>query len=454
MTGQTRRLLYMALAAVILICAVLVIRFVRRGGSEQESESQTEAAPAETAVTVRVENQSGGFEIYLSDGEYVILGAEDFETYSERVENVLWLASSPEYTEIDSRALRDMAEYGLDEPYANLTAEYDGGESLSFSIGSEVPNGSGERYFRFADDNDVYTVSSQYGELMGFSYTDLISPVVVEGDENAGISDVRLSGKKRSTDIAIRPSGSARYDFMIYEPLTAPTNQYTGDEAANLAVNGLTAVTVLAADPDAETVASYGLDDPEYTVEYTADGRTVKLNFSELEDTAGMYACMAGTGRLIYMVDVASAEWIDAPLSDLVYEYIFEADISQVDSLFCTLDGETYEFRLVHENGKVTKAVCDGYGEIEAESFEQFFDTMTDVDWTGEMGGSAAAEAYELSFTVRYLPEAGRESDTVAYSRMSELRYSISVNGAAYFYTDYADVNGKRLALTELLGIK
>lgn len=457
MSKQVKNLIYFAGAVVILLGALFLVKGLLKDktpdGDEPGQNLFFHTGSNEDVMSVHVSNQKDTYTVnQVSDGKWEIAELSEFEPNEDIYSYVVAVTANFEYYEMIAENCDNLAEYGLDDPWASGEVAYRDGTTLAVNLGIEVPNTEGHRYLCKQGENNVYIVPLTVSKTFGYTLANFVSPVVLEPREsNYKISEMVLGGTARPDPIVVNPTkptrneGISYYDYMIYSPCLAPISVYEGEDLAILPATGFTAHSTLEIYPDAETIASYNLEEAEYTITYTIGSETIVLKFSWLDKELGQFACMLEGGDAIYLVYHESAAWADSQLLDVAFKYVYYAKITQVKTLTFTTPKGTYVFELSHskddEGNGILSVTCNGEPFEDVQNFRNFFSVLSYVRWENTIDKGVDTSNPEVTVRIDFLPELELESDVVTYTRTSERRYALNINGDVYFDVASSYVN-------------
>ena len=185
----------------VLIAAVVVIAILQSQGimptgeeSSEESSVGTETEYLlqydETEIeTIEVQNAAASYTLVsqLTETEdssgnaeteqtWTLQGYEDWELTSSSIENLTSVGSSLRAvsTVAASTGSVDLANFGLDDPYAEVTIHYTDGTEVTVYVGNETPDGV-YRYAMLSDRDGVFTFYKSVATYAGYDLTNLRS---------------------------------------------------------------------------------------------------------------------------------------------------------------------------------------------------------------------------------------------------------------------------------------
>ncbi|MBU0617601.1 MAG: DUF4340 domain-containing protein, partial [Planctomycetes bacterium] len=204
---------------------------------------------------------------------------------------------------------RDLAQYGLEQPRAILTATTSGSvEPVSLRIGADTPSGH-NTYVQVTGQTSVMVISAQRATELVVKPIALRSRAVTSFTPGQ-IKRVSIRHGEKSYELELKPGGRT---WRMLEPADAPPNPSAMRELVN-DLSRLRAKQVVARDDD----AAYGLDAPALTIEFDVEqppvGPPPTSQESELE-----LESVTHTLRVGRQADKTYARYDDVP-------YVFELD--------------------------------------------------------------------------------------------------------------------------------
>ena len=289
-----------------------VVSAVKRSSAQREAEE----AAAQDAASVITETEAAYSSLTYDNGNATL----SFPLDDSTIQSILTLLTNlkPQQTITEGDTLEA---YGLDQPFATLTAAKPDGGTLTISLGNTTTDGNSYYMLMNEQESPVYIISnSLYTEMSKTIYDmcDLpelpqlteenLQSVTVEG---AASTLLRPIDKETSTD---EETG----EETVTVTWAASGEDVTGnaDTASLLAELGaLTFTKCVDYKPTDEAAALCGFDAPQATVTIlylndTGTEGTLTLTFgSENLDQTGYYVRMEGDST-IYQMDTASVDTI------------------------------------------------------------------------------------------------------------------------------------------------
>lgn len=434
--------------------------------------------------TLSVKNENGSFSVRrLEDGTYTLDGMEDAPLSQELLQNIAFAGIRLTALSTVGEDVEDMAAFGLQPAAGSYTASYSDGSSYTLNLGSRAPADSGI-YACLPGENTVYLLSLSSASALFYPTLDLmdlavtvapqIATTTANSDEEAVFlpNRVVLGGTLRPEELVIEaPEDSSMTDSQYllsstYRLVSPKERNIDGDDEINAmgALLTITAQEVIAYNPTEEQLASFGLDEPYSTADFTyydeQDAlRSISLKASAVDSTGSVYLMREGV-PVIYRVLASDLPWHSLEYADLITRLQLLPFIHQVKSM--TLDfggGNKTVFELTHEtdgNEKLLSVTANGQ-EVSDEEFRQLYQNVIGIPSENLIDETPPAESTAIfRATFEYID--GSPSDTLALLPSSVARKAfLSINGECEFYTksSYADTlknNVEQLLAGETLG--
>lgn len=411
MSKRVRTIIIVLIVVVLLaggLTTVLLLTEPADGGESGSSDTSTDTISLLDKTTdsdgntlekpvTKVEVETPDETFTIADNADGILSVEDYAdlpVHSTNIESLTGaLASISANRKLESPEAP--SEYGFDDPLARVTATYADGSTYSFEIGamSEV---SDEAYFRQTDSSDIYMVTAVFAETVSqkstaYIGTTLVSaPSVDENDEEGQpvLRSITLSGSVRDGEtLTVRRSNSedsdtlSMYTYIVEKPFLRGANDTNASEAFDTAYS-LVADEAAFAHPTDKQKQECGFDKPYSVAEMTLaiettqaeEGATTTTAASsssesgeeavtryynvqqytvtvgkESPDGDGRYYVMVDGLDVIYLVSESSMPWLDVTYNDVATTMLFLQDITGIESISITENGEETLFSLTHD---------------------------------------------------------------------------------------------------------
>lgn len=407
--------------------------------------------------SVSVKNSSGEFKsvpvpgaTFDSEDVSASFTIEGFETL--RLDNSLIssLIDSSSALSSDSTAENDpsdLEKYGLGAPQAEVTVKTSNAQK-TLLIGNTSPI-EGETYCMEKNGDTVYLATTGTLSVFLKDAESFISNVLLEAPADGStpqLDEIKIERKDIDYDIVLAYDESSEDEdsksgSLATHYMTKPVFSYLDVEKSQDVINGfygLTAQYVLAAHPDADTIAASGLDKPFCTVTTKEKDNTYTLKIGDkLSDDSGSYYLVMLSDTLntsddvIYAVSSESVCWANVMPGDITSKLIFGTYVWDIAKLDISVnDGETVSFEGSGSSGDDYKVTKNGK-ECDTERFRSFYtfllktsgeDFVIDEEPEGNPIVSISLETQD-----------GSSAQTVKFYKSDGKKALISVNGVPCF---------------------
>ena len=323
--GSWRSLI--GLAVVTGALAILVALLLWFPDREKNGENRFRDGNAADIQTVEIENQRGAFTVRAADGGYIVhdipAALVDYGRFSTMMEACANLRAIRRVDGSTAGGVRELAEYGLDPPAAEVRVEFDGGPPLAFRVGRmEIVTGC--VYFTVNGEDDIYMMEGRYGACFTGSPKDYITRAVTEplvlSSPLSALLDVSFSGEGVAESFTVRSVASGnvetKREALSFGAVTHLVNaggliaelDQTEGIAALGALIGITALDIEAYNCTPEQITAFGLDDPRLRVSFDIMNNTegvatpLTLDFVPVPSLVQPAANSSGSGKPEYLV--------------------------------------------------------------------------------------------------------------------------------------------------------
>lgn len=457
MNTNIRNLAIVGVSVVVLggvAAALLMTRPKAEETSSESSASTIELVSKSSAdvTSMKVINQKGGYTILpVATKKSASSSTASGTAEAERTYWVKELGSIPANTTAVSQVVqngyslvatknlgnvKNLKEFGLENPKATVEITFKDGSTYNYKIGNVSATDSTLYYMCGENSSNVYTVSIDSGILEGKDY--FITKEVLAISSSTGVNDfakIQLSGANFPQPIRLQKSGSG----MV---LTSPVSANTDSEklgAIETALTSMTADSVEAVNPDAAALKSCGLDKPAIVAEYTVNKQSFKFLIGAKKDAG--YSVMLDKVPVVYLVkeDGVSA-LVQATVFGLRSKSLLTPEITAVKSLTVSANGTGNVFTVTRmkDEAKSTEdktqyiysVTGTGGKKLDySKNYTDYFKIITSLQIL-EPAGAVPSGTPEVKVEFTYFDRKG--TDTVAFYKSGERRYTAVVNGTAY----------------------
>lgn len=470
--SKTAKPIVIAAAALLVlggVLAVLLLTSPKEENDSQESSTVSETVnitnkTADNVVKLSVENKKGSFS--LNRRQRTVTNTDEDGNTSESTE-YYWTSDELKGVPQDDTAVLDMVsglaafsakktveenaedleQYGLSQPLAKATIEFDDGTSAEFSFGNKNPVDDSGIYMLAGDNNNVLlaaysAVEKVFSDVKDFAEL-LLTDSYSSGDNELEYLKIErqdmeqpveikymseLDEANENEDLVVSSSNTHRF----VSPITAELD-YTNGKSLWYNLYGLTADSVAYTEQTAENLEKCGLSEPYAKVEFKYSGveRTLLLG-SENEDKTGYYFTLS-TVPGIYTISKDTAVWYTFGIGDVISRRPLSPYIYSLDTLeISTPEGE-FIYNIDSENQTFT---CNGE-EIDSDNFRSFYrmliGTIGEEYYTGEVDSDNPQVTVRFNYKSEYAGVYGRTQDTLEFFGNGDRKNIIKLNGDTLF---------------------
>lgn len=268
------------------------------------------------------------------DEKYKIRDDEEIELNQSEVRNIFYTASYVEAEEIIREDLSDIAQFGLDNPVAKVTAEYSDGKSNTFYFGNTAP-GSGTYYMIMEGIDKVLNVWNNYGNNAKTKLNEL-RLIDIQKYEIEDLEVIRLH-KDGKLLLEISNNGKYLLTSMSSWNLTAPyiKGLHSNEESKTFSalidsVLLLVPKEIISGDA---SPSEFGLDKPWGVVDMElSDGESVSISFGDtVESTVAMKYSNSDIIYGIYMNKLSFFEYKAIDIIERLLSLVNVKNISKIE---------------------------------------------------------------------------------------------------------------------------
>ncbi|MGN1422777.1 MAG: DUF4340 domain-containing protein [Oscillospiraceae bacterium] len=489
--SKTTKTVIIAAAVLLVLGAVLLVLLLTKPAEERDTSSADSSSEASTSVTVTdherdevtsltVRNETGGFTFVRN--ERVVSTTDDDGNVSSSSE-YYWTSAemkglTPNETTVNSfignmasfstkslveENAQDLEKYGLKEPLASVTVNFEDGSKAELCFGIKNPASTGSVYFRLNDSNDVhlvsnYTVGSAYYDIkdfVGLLMTDAYnanSPLeldylIIERKDMEEPVEIRymydVAEESQKEDSVLTTFNSHRF----ITPISAEVDSTKGQTLC-YGLYGLSMSSCEYLEQTEENLAATGLDDPfvRITFKYGSKRRVLLLGDEIVEITetdsvdtpslktvTGYYAMFEGEGG-IYSIAKDKAPWYTFTVQSVMSRRPISPYIYTVDTVTIKTADNEYVFRIDGVAGDNT-IYCNGeevVGDRFRELYQHLIASVGEELYFDEPEGELVVSV-TFKYRDEYVDLYGTDEDVLEYYSSDDRKNIVKVNGSVLF---------------------
>lgn len=495
MKKNTKILLIVSVAAVLLVGLMLLLIFMPKGDDQATStidegidmvvtvdENGVHQAEIKTnakgeiannsygtlveydtneVASIHLENEKGTLDITSetpkdADGntqatKYTIKGYEDYDMQGGMADTIASSAANLEFIKVVTLKKEDAADFGCDKPRATANVTYADGTKSVIMLGNDAPQGAGT-YVKFGDSDTIYLVETSKVSAFDYGLTDLMNKSInqpVSNSDNAKPSSITLSGSNFSKSIELVPNTNNKVNASYV--MTAPVERYANEKESSLvegAIRGITSDGVKLVDPSSEQLSNAGLSSPYAEIKAVYPDTTVNLIASK-PDGDGNVNVMEKGGKLVYTISADKLPWITTSYEALANEYVLYPRMVALSNMSVDDGSKTYDFKLsskevesTDEDGNTTTSstttVQYGDKEIEIGDFSGFFQKVALLELADASDDSVSGSPI---LTVTYTYSEDGSTDKVEFYSAGDGYCMATLNGKTLGKVNKGSVN-------------
>ena len=432
-------------AALAVALAALLLSAPSRG-----AEGHVFSAREVTDVTsVEVENEAGGISVGMQDGGYLIDGVP-----SELVDTDVFIEFLSACTQVAATQQvagggADLAQYGLAEPQAVLTAEYADGGSLTLRLGDQESI-SGSYYCSVDGEEGVYLLPAEYAQWYLLAKESLISfyvtPELAVSSPLSAVQDVTFTGGPLESPVTIESVSAGEEEIQqLARSFGAATHIVRGagvyelDQTYALTILtplcGMTGQSIIAYGLTDEQVDEMGFAQPYMQVEFdylngtdTAEHYVLRF-LPAAEDGSLFYVNAKGSG-VVYIVERPA--FMDLEYDKLLLRWFLSPLLMDVSGITVESSVGTYDFAVDSTDARDPVITLDGEA-VDVDLFRDFFQLLGSAANDGTYLGVQPDPSGEPVMTVTYHYTQGKADDVMALYPGASRRVNVYVNGVCEF---------------------
>jgi len=418
----------------------------------------------------RIYKKTDDFEFTLvKNQKWSVLGSDTIKLDDYSVNSYLYDIASVTSFELISENESYPAEYGLAAPSGIITATMQNGEKHTLNIGNKTP--AQQMYYASTErePNKIYTLYATKVDALLAPLDKIRDKTILDisQDDISFVNITRTSGDdfsiRKMTEAELEKSMAAAASIpgIPYASwqMTKPYQKNVSGEALDELLFKLSALTVSEfVMPDGKTLTDYGLDKPEYTVEYGGeDGKKVKLLLGRTENGTGTSGGTGASGSFTYAqispntqvfkLTGDSISFRDMKSLSLIDKLAFLVNIDDVAELKIVYRDEAYSMSAAKIEGNDYDCKINGR-PISQSVYKKLYQDVIGIIIDGLADKSKTASEAEI--TIEYTYNDGRNSDTVQLFSAGERYYAISINGKIDWQTEKKNINVMLEKLKEL----
>lgn len=463
--GNRRWLVLVALLAVAAV-AVGVLLYVQHTPEQAENGAEDTVPVAQTgtlsdrnrgdlaSVTVSPADLPEYTIVLDEAGMYSMQDAPDYPVDQAKAATLVNAVIHLAYRDVID-APGALADYGLQTPQMQVRAAYTDGTEQTFLLGDRTPTGQ-QRYAMLPGDDNIYLIAETAASSMAYTKQALHTATMPQffADAIEEITLVRPDGERITVGFQYGEETLGVSAVWLTEPL-----RYEADGEKTLALfDQIAAITMLSYEATAtpETLSTYGLDSPRYTLSVrgrNANGdliEALRLQIGQDKDAQSTYARIDGTYD-IYRISRESIAFLSGVTTPrLIARFANIINVSKVDAIEIAYSGKQDTFAITREplldaenqpryysNGQpmYDESFTLNGDPLDEATFRKLYqilistmaDGMLPADWQ-------PPENTPPALTITYHLNAVRDAERIEYLPYDTTHYAVRRNNETIFY--------------------
>lgn len=356
--------------------------------------------------TMQVTNEKGSYVIDKVGARiWKVTDLTDFSQLTTTIEVLVNTLSDLTPVELVEENSTDLAQYGLQSPVVSVKMTFEDGDKYEVQLGDYTYNKQ-HFYVRLANSRDVYIVGTdKLDALLKNSYTFLdhniypALPTDTEGNpEYPQINTLTIARKDLEEPMTFNQVDPDAPDTLnAYATLglrmESPVQAELISEpcfATFFSCFGLSGTEILATNPTAEQLETYGLQDPQasFYIRFRESselklmvGHGIDQNgeiAQNVTDIVSYYLMREGTD-IVYLVNRTAVPWVEIQPNRFVSALAMVPNLVDLSGTTVTLDGKKYEFEIIlpegAENTDELEAKVNGQ-TVDPKQFKQYMQLL------------------------------------------------------------------------------
>lgn len=335
-------------------------------------------------TNVSIENTFGNYDFYQQDGSWVVESDGVYRTNPEKIKLLLGCLES--FT--ISRMLADeKAEYGFDEPQAQVSVQTEQGKSYRFTVGNEAISGASV-YIKSGDDimlTSTAMTSQLNGSLAAYRAKDvlMVDPAKIRSIEYS------VNGEQMLT-----LTNTDYHNWKLEYPFAAPGREVILNEL----IAKLRTLVIAGYVDSTSDVGDTGLGTPAASMTLTDEnGVKQTLDFGAVQDTV-QYVRIGGKSDIVQLY-FSDLDFSNLTPEALMYVAPLDIPVDLVQSVLVEAEGEQ-DLLVVDRSGEATQAVRNGEVIDYANTFVSIYFKCITINADGYDAAQLEPGAEQAAITV------------------------------------------------------
>ena len=447
-----KRLLTRVLAAVVAVGVLVGVTAIcfkyipEISNKESGEETIVVTSTAETAIkNVTITNKSGTVKLNatLSEekGESTVVWDVDgvnkeltsSGSISSFVSKAINLNALQKLTQNDS-------DFGFSSPAATVNVLTNNGEYTIY-IGKSAPADLGYYCKTTLDKENVFIINGSAAQSFinaadtDFATTDGIQSVknndntdCFSGEEIVDFDYISVSGKKHAVPFKIvlqEDEGvNAYFAFKMVKPATRICDNTAPQAILSVFAKGFSCDGAYAYSADTATLKKYGLDNPDYVVEFSIDGVVHTLKFSQIDSDYAAF--IDGKTNMVKKISLSAISFATAKIESYYSSFVTLENLGGLKQMKVKSEKGTFVFDIKHTEGADEDFEISYNGQkLDVAKFKTYYGSLIGM-------APISFETQKLTkseVTVTFVHSADIDDTVLEFKKSGELRYQAELDG-------------------------
>ncbi len=416
----------------------------------------TEDADEKSTITVTNTAEADVKNITVTNGSGTVkLNAEQAESNGEST--VLWTVDGVDKTltstarissfakgAISLSALEKLAangsDFGFADPKATVTVKTADSE-YALLVGNTAPADLGYYCKTTLDSENIFIIDGATAQtFIDAADTDFATTIgmnSVKDDNNADcfaeeeIIDfdyIAISGKKHAEPFKIvlqeDEAVNAYFAFKMVKPVTRICDNTAPQAILSVFAKGFSCDGAYAYNADKATLKEYGLDNPDYVVEFSINGVVHTLKFSQVDSNYAAF--IDGKTNMVKKISLSAISYASAKIENYYSTFVTLENLGGLKQMKVKSDKGTFVFDIKYTEGAEEDFEISYNGKkIDVDKFKTYYGSLIGMT-------PISFETQKLSksdVTITFVHSADIGDTVLEFKKCGELRYQSELDG-------------------------
>ena len=447
-----KRLLIRALSAVLAVgilagVTAICFKYIPEISNEvPQKETITVTSTAEAATkSVTFTNKNGTVKLNATlseeNGESTVVwdvdGVDKEFISSDSISS--FVSKAINLTALQKLAQND-GDFGFSSPAATLSVSADSGEYTVY-VGKSAPADLGYYCKTTLDSENIFIIDGATAQtFIDAADTDFATTIgmnSVKDDKNADcfaeeeIIDfdyIAISGKKHAEPFKIvlqeDEAVNAYFAFKMVKPVTRICDNTAPQAILSVFAKGFSCDGAYAYSADKATLKKYGLDNPDYVVEFSINGVVHTLKFSQVDNDYAAF--IDGKTNMVKKISLSAISYASAKIESYYSTFVTLENLGGLKQMKVKTDMGTFVFDIKYTEGADEDFEISYNGKkIDVDKFKTYYGSLIGMT-------PISFETQKLSIsdvTITFVHSSDIGDTVLEFKKCGELRYQSEIDG-------------------------